>query len=221
MVWSKISSALFVDESKPKSTPGQTPIPAPGTPLGASTSAPSAGVMTPAQNPFADALRAAIKNRPTAFTSLLAAADKLANIIPDPTTRLKAAYATVSGEGRGLREVVGAIDVHVADLEAQKMQFMQALERQRREALGAIEAELSSLPQSNNTANAQIQAMTQQIQQLQELIVKNNARIAELQANATAESTKFTTSQQQFEAALVLVRGELEGQKSAVMSTLT
>lgn len=217
----RLKSMILVDDEN--KTPGQTPVPAPtgAVPLGAAPPAPGMTLASATPNPFTDALRAAIKNRPTAFTTLLVAADKLANIIPDPTTRLKAAYATVSGEGRGFREVIGAIDVHVADLEAQKMQFTQALERQRREAIGALEAELNSLPQANNTANTQIQAMTQQIQQLQELIAKNNARMAELQAAVAAETSKFTASQQQFESALVMVRGELEGQKSAVMSTLS
>lgn len=171
-------------------------------------------------NEFVTALRNAIKARQTAFTALLAAADKLAGIIPDPTTRLKAAFATVSGEGRGIREVLQAIDVHIADLESQRLQFTRAMDGQKQSAIGTLQAELDSLKPSNDSAAAQIQSMQQQIQSLQELMANNNTRAGELSAKIATEGARFTTAAQQFETALVLVKGELDGQKAAVSSTL-
>ena len=165
-MWSSIKNAIFVDEAaKPQQVPAASPQATPQTQMPAG-SAPQ--VMQPADNTFIEALRKAVKGRATGFTSLLAAADKLANIIPDPNTRLKAAYATVSGEGRGLKEVIGAIDIHVADLEGQKLQFMSAVDNQRNAAIGSLESELNSIGPANQSAAQQIQAMTQQIQQLQQ-----------------------------------------------------
>lgn len=212
-MWSTIKGALFEDSApaplapaaQPQATPGQAVTPTAATP------APN--------NEFIVALRQAIKARQTAFTNLLAAADKLASIIPDPATRLKAAFATV-GEGRSPREVIDAIAVHIADLEGQKLQFSRAVETQRAAAIGQLQAELDNAKTSSETAQSQIASMTQQIAQLQQLIATNTTRAGELQAQLTSESARFTTSTQQFEAALIIVKQELEGQKAAVLSTL-
>ena len=155
------------------------------------------------------------------YTALLQAADKLVSIIPDPNTRLKAAFASVQGEGRGLREVIGALDVHVADLESQRMQFGQALAKQREAAVGVLQRELDGLKPANDTAAQQIQAMTAQIQQLQTLITTNTTRAAELQGQITAQTMQFTQTEQQFVSALQIVKSELDGQKAAVMSVLS
>lgn len=219
-MWSSIKNAIFVDEvAKPQQQVAAAPAQTAQHAQVSAGSAPQA--MQPADNTFIEALRKAVKGRATAFTSLLAAADKLANIIPDPNTRLKAAYATVSGEGRGLKEVIGAIDIHVADLEGQKLQFMSAVDNQRNAAIGSLESELNSIGPANQSAAQQIQAMTQQIQQLQELISKNTVRETEIKGKIAAEQARFTVSQQQFESALVLVKNELESQRAAIMSTLT
>ena len=174
-----------------------------------------------ASNEFVTALRNAIKARSTVYTALLQAADKLVSIIPDPNTRLKAAFASVQGEGRGLREVIGALDVHVADLESQRMQFGQALAKQREAAVGVLQRELDGLKPANDTAAQQIQAMTAQIQQLQTLITTNTTRAAELQGQITAQTMQFTQTEQQFVSALQIVKSELDGQKAAVMSVLS
>lgn len=191
--------------------------PAQGVPGAAQMVSPS---MT-ANNEFVTALRNAIKGRATAFTALLQAADKLAGIIPDPNTRLKAAFATVQGEGRGLKEVVGAIEVHMSDLEGQRAQFTAAMEKQKSQALGTLQGELQGLQPANENAQRQIASMSEQIQQLQALIGKNSARAGELQGQINAEGARFSTSQQEFETALTIVKSELEGQKTAVLSTLS
>lgn len=181
----------------------------------------SAPSITVNNNEFVTALRNAIKARTSAFTALLQAADKLMNIIPDPNTRLKAAFASVSGEGRGLREVLGAIDVHVADLESQKMQFQHAMEAQKQTALGTLQNELSAIAPANESAQQQIAAMNQQIQQLQQMMATNNQRALELNGQISAEGARFTATTQQFESAMLTVRSELDGQRVAIASTLS
>lgn len=172
-------------------------------------------------NEFITALRNAIKARQSAYTALLGAADKLANIIPDANTRLKAAFATVQGEGRGLKEVIGAIDVHVSDLEGQRLQFASALQKQKDAAIGTLQRELDGLTPSNESAAAQIKSMSEQIAQLQGLMQTNQQRATTLQGEIAAQTSNFTTSEQSFNAALTIVKAELEGQKTAVMSVLS
>lgn len=198
-----------------------SPAPAPAAPANTAPMGAVPSTVVNTNNEFVTALRNAIKARQTAFTALLAAADKLANIIPDPITRLKAAFATVSGEGRGIREVLGAIEVHIADLESQRMQFSRALEGQKQQAIGTLQHELDNIKPANDSAMAQIQSMTEQIGQLQQLVQNNNLRAGELQTKIATEGARFTASAQQFETALVLVKSELDGQKAAVTSTLS
>lgn len=216
-MWTNIKNAIFVDEA---AKAPQAQAAAPVATSVSSGSAPAAAVVSQ-DNTFIELLRKVIKSRSTAFTALLDAADKLSSIIPDPTTRLKAAYATVASEGRGLKEMLGAIDAHNSDLEANKMSFTRSLETQRTAALSALESEKAALEASAKTSAEQIAAMQQQIQHLQQLISTNTTRAIEISTKIQAEEARFATTAQQFETALVIVRQELEGQRSAIGSTLT
>lgn len=216
-MWSSLKNALFESDPNAVQTAQPTAKPVAAVP---NTGATPGVVVVPTGNEFVAALRNAIKARASAFTNLLAAADKLASIIPDPATRLKAAFATV-GDGRSPKEIIDAIAVHVSDLEGQKLQFSKALEGQRATALGALQSEFDAIKPSNDTAAAQIDAYSQQILQLQQLVIKNNARAAELQGQLVTETARFTASAQQFESALAVVKQELDDQKAAVASTLS
>lgn len=219
-MWKALKDAIIQEEpgtSQPK-TQGTTPASAS---VFSASPGQSQGVqMASPDNEFVAVLRKAVKARPTPFTALLDAADRLAGIIPDPNMRLKAAFASVAGEGRGLREVLGAIDAHVADIEGQRLQFSRSLENQRVTALSALEAEKSNLDASNKSAQQQIEQMSQTIQQLQQLISTNTARGAEISVKISTETSRFTGMQSMFDSALSLVKQDLEGQRAAVTSTL-
>lgn len=217
MVWNTIKNSIFVDEAaagaaKPAvAAPAAQPVQTAGAPASAAVSQ---------DNQFLEVLRKVIKSRSTAFTALLEAADRLNNIIPDPTTRLKAAYATVVTEGRGLKEMLGAIDAHFSDLEGNKLAFTRSLETQKAAALNTLNAEKSALENSIKTSSDQIASMQQQIQQLQQVIATNTARSIEIATQIQTEDARFAATAQQFDTALLIVRQELEGQRSAIGSTL-
>lgn len=211
MVWDKIKG-LIVEDDAPKSAAPAAPV---------STTLGGAASVAPANDEFVQALRASIKGRATAFTALLSAADKLAAIIPDATMRLKAAFATVSTEGRGVKEVLAAIEVHAADLESQRLQFDTAAEKAKSLAVNGLQAELDALGPSSAAAQSQIDGMARQIQQMQELLGRNAARSTELTTLIAQETTRFLSSKQQFEAALGTVKRELDGQKAVVLSALS
>lgn len=206
---------LADDPNKPKAAPAAAPVAS--HPLGSAPPMANA-IATAPENQFVTALRTAIKGRQSAYTQLLAAADKLVSIIPDANTRLKAAYATT---GRNVIEVVQAIDVHISDLESQRMQFTAAMEKTKSEAMGAMQSELTAIEPANATMNSTIQSLAQQITQLQDKINTNSTRKAELTTQITLKTNEFATSEAQFGQALTVVKGELDGQKSIVQSVLS
>lgn len=194
----------------------------PQAPAKPATAAPTVSGSAPAARPvddqFVTALRNAIKARSSAFTALLATADKLSNVIPDSTMRLKAAFATL--EGRGLKEILGAIDVHAADLESQRMQFSRQAEDAMKREVGAKQAELDAIDPAIQVAQSQIEALSRQISSLNETIAQKSARKAELTTEIASETARFDTAKQQFETALTVVKGELDGQKAIIQSAL-
>ena len=214
-MWDKIKGLIVEDEGQPQVQAKQSQVSAP---IGA---APSAGVAPVADDKFVQALRTAIKNRPTAFTALLSTADKLASVIPDAATRLKAAYATVAGEGRDVRSILQAIEVHAADLESQRMQFSKQAEDAMKVAIGAKKAELDTIDPSIASAQQQLVALQQQMQSLNEAIAQKNIRKGELVGEIATEEQRFSAAKQQFETALTIVRAELDGQKAVIQSALS
>lgn len=214
-MWNKVKGFLVEDEN-PQAKPQAPQVAAP---LGSAQ--PQAGAAPVADDKFVQALRAAIKNRPTAFTALLATADKLASVIPDANMRLKAAYATMAGEGRDVRSVLQAIDVHTADLESQRMQFTRQAEDAMKVAIGAKQAELDTIDPSIGSAQQQIQALTAQIQALNETIAQKTIRKSELSTEIGTEQQRFAGAKQQFETALTIVQAELNGQKAIIQSALS
>jgi chromosome segregation ATPase len=220
MDWkTRLKSAVW-DDGKPAEV--VTPAASSSTPIG-QTAQPAAQFvpMPQANDEYVKALRVAMRQRSTAFTALLQAAEKLSAVIPDPTTRLKAAFTMVAGEGRGVREVMAAIDVHTADLDAQRLQFTNALESEKTKTLSGMETELQQLTAGSNTASQQIQSMQQQIQSLNGLITKNTARAAEVTVSLSNEKAHFTSSAQQFDSALAVVKSELDNQKAVIQSALS
>src|SRR5574343_471788 len=114
MVWDMIKGAIFEDEpgSAPKAAaPAAAPVAQPaqaGSPVVYATPGVNMDMVT--------AIKKAIFSRPTPFTTLMAAADKLSSIIADSNLRLKAAFATAS-EGRTAKQVADAVDVHLVDVD--------------------------------------------------------------------------------------------------------
>jgi hypothetical protein len=218
-MWDKIKGAIFEDGP---STPAQAkPAPTQDSRAPAPNITMPPHALAPVNDKYADALRTVLKSRSSAFSALLQGADKLVAIIPDPNTRLKAAYEMVKGEGRGVREIAAAIEVHASDLEAQRMQFNSAIEKEKQATLGALQAELDRLGPNSETALKQIESLTAQIQTLQQVVNQNQARHAEIGSQIAMETGRIETSKQQFDSALTLVKAELEGQKNIILTALS
>jgi predicted nucleic acid-binding Zn-ribbon protein len=215
MAWLDTLKGLVVEDDKP--TVAQTPAQ-----VGAKPLASGAPVSYAQQdNEFVPALRNAIKQRPTAFTALLANADKLSSVIPDQNMRLKAAFEMVKGEGRGMNELLQAIEIHAGDLASQERQFDAAMDKQKTVAVGAMTNELAGLEPSSANARQQLEALARQAQALNELISSNTTKAGELTMKIQAEERRFVEAKQRFTMALQVVQAELQGQKLAISSTLS
>jgi len=210
-----IKGAILEDESPHVEAPPNQGKPlqtAPG-----QASAPSAPV---AENEFVPVLRQVIKGRQTAYTALLAADDRLVNVIPDRTMRLKAAFEMVRGDGRDLPQLMAAIDVHLTDLNSQKLSFSQALEHKKAESSDASQAELDAIAPANQAAQDSIKQLQDQVQALKDQINQRNQRAAELQAKLQADARTYDSKKQLFDAALALVGSELSNQKTIIFTAL-
>jgi chromosome segregation ATPase len=187
-----------------QAAPGQEPVP----------SAPAV------ENEFVPVLRQVVKARQTAYTALLAADDRLVNVIPDRTMRLKASFEMVKGDGRDLPQLMAAIDVHLTDLNSQRLSFGQALERKKTEACDASQAELDAITPANQAAQDSIKQLEAQMQALKEQINRRNQRATELQAKLQADARNYDSKKQLFDAALALVSSEISNQKTIIFSAL-
>jgi chromosome segregation ATPase len=213
-MWDKLKGLIIEDDAPATAAVPTQPV--------RTVQVSAAGIPTVvADNEFVQVLRNAIKGRQTAFTALLAAADKLAAVVPDPTQRLKAAFTMVQGDGRGVKEVLEAVEIHMADLTSQERQFDQAMERQKTTAVGIMQSELTNLQQSGPNIAQQIQQLQQQIHALNEQASRNAARSNELTAAISQEEQKLGFAKQKFATAMTIVQGELNGQKMTITSTLT
>lgn len=172
-------------------------------------------------NQFVDALRTALKGRSTAYTALLNGAEKLAAYIPDQTMRFKASFDQIKTEGRGVKEIAAAIEVHAQDLSSQQMHFIKALDQERAKTVGECEAELRRLEPANANAQQQIENMEAQIVRLREQISGTTQRQLELQQQVTIENDRIATQKQQFETAMNIVKSELDAQKNIILTALS
>jgi len=215
-LFDKAKGLLWEDDG---AKPASKPAPAASSISAHSTAAPAAAGA--ASNKFVDALRSAIKTRQTAYTALLGAADKLASVIPDPNMRLKAAYATVAGDGRDVRSVMQALDIHTQDLESQKLTFSRQAEEAMKVSTGAAQVELDGIDPAIKSLSDQIVSLQQQVQTLGESIATKNARKVELTNTIATEQQRFASAKSEFETAMTIVKAELDGQRAVIQSALS
>lgn len=215
-MWDKISTVLFVDEGKKEEPKAATP--AQGT---ATTAAPPAGIAamdvmasTSGVNPeFIAAIRKAVFGKTTALTSLIEAADKLQNIIPDQTTRFKAAYAT-AGSGRTVQQIAAAADIHLADVEGEELRFKAAVDNK-------LGTEISHLEATASSAATQITNLQRQLEETQQRILQLTQQQAEASAQASQKKIELQTTSEQFKAAAQTVRSEIQALRQTVLTSLT
>lgn len=165
------------------------------------------------------AIRKQTFGRNTALTALINAADQLADVIPDPTMRLKAAQKT-AGAGRVAKEFADAVTIHLSDVDAAEMQFASALEGKIKAEVGGLKAQAVQAESQVNAANSEVQSLQQRIAQLQQQTVEQTTNFHNLNAQAASKEAELRQAEVEFKAAAAHVRNELNGHKATILSTL-
>ncbi|MES2018001.1 MAG: hypothetical protein V4484_16050 [Pseudomonadota bacterium] len=159
-------------------------------------------------------LREKITSRSTAYVTLIEAAQRLASVIPDEATRMKAAFAMVSGEGiRSVASITQAIDVHIADLEGERMRFKQASDLQTNVKSAALRKQAETLA-------TQTDCMQTEIARLQADVVKNTAQCRDLTMQADQADTEITSIAAAFDRSVDFLKADLAAKKAALSSIL-
>lgn len=218
-MWDKLKDALFEQDpgaSKPA-------VSVPTAPAATLTAGPSmaAPLLSPGVNPeFVAAIRKAVMGRNTALTQLMATADKMSNIIADPQLRLKAAYAA-AGDGRSVKQIIDAVDVHLSDVDGEELRFKTAMD-------GKVHAELAPLEQQHVALAGQIKSSQEQIASLQARIIELTNNIGTMTQQQAEASTAIANKRQElstmadsFKAAAAAVRSELQANKATISSALS
>lgn len=165
------------------------------------------------------AIRKAVFGRNTAFTQLLTASEALADVIPDPTMRLKAAHKT-GGAGRTGKQIADAVDVHLQDVDGEELRFKNLIDSKVQNEVGAIDSQVATATAQAQQAAQEIEQLQQRIGGLQKLITDMNGKATELSAQSVAKRSEFEVALSQFKVAANAVRTELNGSKTAILSTL-
>ena len=215
MSWmNKLKDAVW--EAPPEAAPAAAPT----TASVGTVSAPAPVTLGAAVNAdMVAAIRKAVFGRNTAFTQLLTASEALADVIPDPTMRLKAAHKT-GGAGRTGKQIADAVDVHLQDVDGEELRFKNLIDSKIQNEVGAIDAQVQTATSQAQQAAAEIEQLQQRIGGLQKLITDMNGKATELSAQSVAKRSEFDVALSQFKVAATAVRTELNGSKTAILSTL-
>lgn len=166
-----------------------------------------------------EAIRKPTLARKTPYTALLEASEKMAGVIADPTQRLKAAYAMIA-DGRSVDQITKAIDVHIADVDGEKLRFKQAADKVRSSELGALQNKVQSLQTTNSSLEEEVVRLAKRIDEARQSIATNNQTLAQLSSDLSIKESEFAQREAEFDAAATLVRTELENQRRSIQSTL-
>ena len=167
-----------------------------------------------------EALQKTINSRKTAYTALLEAASKLTNVIPNETQRIQAAFAMISGDGRTLNNVIQSLDVHIADLESERMRFKATSDKQVSERCGAKTLSATALRESIKASQAEIDQLTQRIGTLTAQIHENDLKAADLERQAAADESEIRTVEDRFNNTVEFAKSDLANKKQQLATVL-
>jgi chromosome segregation ATPase len=169
---------------------------------------------------MADTIRKAALGRKTPFTALCEASDKLLNVIADAPTRMKAAYAMVGSESRSIDQISKAIDIHIADVDGEKMRFLQATRNKRAVEVDGLKSKASDLERAGKDLQKEYESLQSRSAELVSAIGTNRSQIDSTNAEVLKKESEIVSVEQQFETAVQRVKDEFGQQKKVILSTL-
>lgn len=169
-----------------------------------------------------EVLQKRIVSRPTAYTALLDHADAFSDVIPDENMRLQAAGKAVTKDGsRTTASILQAIDVHIADVEGERMRFKQTTDNQIQMKSGKLREQVVNLEKQNQNNASEIERLQAQIAKLQENSANNATAINDLTIQANQAESDIVATAESFERAVEYVKNDLTNKKSKLASVLS
>lgn len=165
-----------------------------------------------------DQLNAVIVGRKSAYNTLLESSQKLASLIPDETTRIKAAFATL--DGRSFVDISSAIDVHVSDLELQRNRFKQTTEQQVAQRVGSLRQTAAKCATTIEACNRRLAEITQEAERLQQQIAEAKAQGAQAESDANAAEVEIRNVEARFNATVDYAVKDLTFKKQNLSTVL-
>ncbi len=166
-------------------------------------------------------LQKKINARSTPYVTLVDTAQRLVGVIPDEATRLKAAFAMVCGDGsRSAASIAQAIDVHLADLEGERIRFKNVSNDQMVGMAADLRKQASALVAQGASNTAEVERMQAAIASLQSAMAKNAAQARELTAAADKSEADIKAVCLAFDRAVEFVKSDLVGKKAALSALL-
>ncbi len=217
-MWRSIKDAIF--EADPTAQPA---------PQGEAPKQPSAGgpgvmaqpaAYTPGVNTeFIAIIKKAVFAKQTALTSLVQAAESLAEIIPDQATRFKAAFKT-AGSGRTVQQIAAAADIHLADVEGEELRFKAAVDAKLGGEINLLDSQANAAAESIRQQQALLEDLQRRMVEAQTAIGSLTQQQAEATAKAAQKRAELTLTSDQFKAAAQVVRNEISALRQTVLTTL-
>jgi len=197
----------------------QAPKPAPTKPVATAPGGTAPARVAVGYDPeMYEALQKMIAKRASAYTDLQEKSNLLVNVIPDKSTRIKAAFATSQ---RSSSDIVKAIDIHLMDLVAEARRFTAKTESEIAAKSGTSRTEATRLKAANETSLKRIEQLRGEIMSLENQISESAAKINELSAEADAAEAEIRAVAARFELTVEHVKSELEGEKASLSALLT
>lgn len=163
-----------------------------------------------------------INSRTSPYITLIEAADRLVSVIPDEATRFKAAFAMVSGDGnRSVSSITKAIDVHMSDLEGERIRFKKASDEQTMSKSASLREQAKNLAAQNVLSSGQVERLLADIAKLQDSIVKNTAMNNDLTLQADNSEAEIKAVSAKFDRTVDYLKNDLAEKKLSLSNLLS
>jgi hypothetical protein len=219
-LWSSIASLVVETDEKPATAPEKQPVQAamaaPTVPGQLPTFVAPVNSLAPDPDMIAQ-LQTVVTKKASPYSAFLESAATLDGIIPDETMRLRAAIKVVTGDGkRTFEQISSAIDMHISDVEGQRLLFKGAADSRRRSEVDAPKQRAESLRNQNVQIQSQVEQLEAQIARLRDQAVQQDAEASQLDAQAQAAEADISTNEHRFGLSVDYVKNELAAKKQLI-----
>ena len=143
-------------------------------------------------------IQTAVLSKKTAYTTFVEASMRLEAVIPDETTRMKAAFVTVTGDGRSLEQVLQALDMHATDVDGEVLRCKRSLDAKRNDEVIRVRTMGSNLMETNKRLTEQVASLQQQIEKATQEINTNVVKLGELDNQAAKAESDINAFENSF-----------------------